>query len=68
MARRTKSPYDECVWEFLTAEDGQHYVVTTPSYENRSEYRLWQEAATGEWKYLGAAKTPPAVLKKFRVE
>ena len=68
MARRKKGPYDECVWEFRTTEDGQHYIITTPSYENRSEYRLWREVAEGEWTFLGAAKTPPAVYKKYHIE
>ena len=42
MRRHKKTPYDECVWE-ISYVNNEEYVITSPTFYDRSSYSLWQK-------------------------
>ena len=48
MGRRKKTPYDECVWE-ISYVNNEEYVITSPTFYDRSSYSLWQKLGNSEW-------------------
>lgn len=64
MGRRKKTPYDECVWELLYLNN-EEYVITSPSFYDRSSYTLWKKNGDSGWVKLGSGKTPPKLYEKY---
>lgn len=64
MGRHKKTPYDECVWE-ISYVNNEEYVITSPTFYDRSSYSLWQKLGNSEWVKLGTAKTPPKLYEKY---
>lgn len=47
MGRHKKTPYDECVWE-ISYVNNEEYVITSPTFYDRSSYSLWQKLGNSE--------------------
>ena len=64
MGRRKKTPSDECIWETVRLNDDE-YVITSPTYYDRSSYSIWKRTGVSEWEKLGSEKTPPKLIEKY---
>ena len=64
MGRRKKTPYAECVWE-TTYLNSEEYIITSPTYYDRSSYSLWKKISEYEWEKLGTEKTPTKLYGKY---
>lgn len=69
MGRKKKTPYDECVWEWVTINSDK-YCITSMSYYDRSKYYLWKLIDHGKdlWTKIGDAATPSILYKKYLTE
>lgn len=64
MGRRKKTPYDECVWEVTHLYENE-YIITSPSFFDRSSYSLWVKTSDMAWNKLGTEKTPSKLFEKY---